>query len=259
MINTEAVTNNASNKLKLIKLDSKYEFIGKNLDTAIRTVKEMLDNGSQFSQNDYLDCYMGLKANGDFLLLDDLSVKVSDIYDAKRDLTYMYATDVEGFKKIKCYSETDCIKIAGKLLSDYYQHALRFRNRQKAFTSKQLHDFLFMEVDCILFTGHTMMDCFFTPQAYIDYLLGQCQLPLTADTKEMLITANEQYISLAPLAYFYKQVLSNPNINILVKDPDFANLLRKVTNIYYWEADLQAQKLLQLINKMLTKEGKQND
>ena len=64
MINTEAVTNNASNKLKLIKLDSKYEFIGKNLDTAIRTVKEMLDNGSQFSQNEYLSCYMGLKANG---------------------------------------------------------------------------------------------------------------------------------------------------------------------------------------------------
>lgn len=75
----------------------------------------------------------------------------------------------------------------------------------------------------------------------------------------MLITANEQYISLAPLVYFYKQVLSNPNINILVKDPDFANLLRKVTNIYYWDADLQTQKLLQLINKMLTKEGKQND
>ena len=256
MINTEVTTNNVSNKLKLIKLDSKYEFIGKNLDTAIRTVKEMLDNSSQFSQDEYLDCYMGLKANGDFLLLDDLSVKVSDIYDAKLDLTYMYATDVEGFKKIKHYSETDCITIAGKLLSDYYQHALRFRNRQKAFTNKQLHDFLFMEVEDILFTGHTMMDCFFTPQAYIDYLLGQCQLPLTADTKEMLIAANEQYILLAPPVYFYKQVLSNPNINILVKDPDFANLVRKVTNTYYWETDLQTQKLLQLINKMLTKEGK---
>ena len=259
MINTEVTTNNASNKLKLIKLDSKYEFIGKNLDTAIRTVKEMLDNGSQFSQDEYLDCYMGLKANGDFLLLDDLSVKISDIYDAKLDLTYMYATDVEGFKKIKHYSETDCITIAGKLLSDYYQHALRFRNQQKAFTNKQLHDFLFMEVEDILFTGHTMMDCFFTPQAYIDYLLGQCQLPLTAATKEMLITANKQYIALAPSVYFYKQVLSNPNINILVKDPDFANLVRKVTDIYYWGADLQTQKLLQLINKMLTKEGKLND
>lgn len=194
MINTEKATNNASNKLKLIKLDSKYEFVGKNLDSAIRTVKEMLDNGSQFSQDEYLSCYMGLKANGDLLLLDDLSVHVSDIYDAKLDLTYMYATDVECFHKIKHYSEIDCITIARKLLSDYYQHALRFRNRQKAFTSKQLHDFLSMEVDCsIPFPGHTMMDCFFTPQAYIDYLLGQCKLPLSQTATAILALPATNY------------------------------------------------------------------
>lgn len=64
MINTEKSTNNANSELEFIKLDSKDEFIGKNLDTAIRTVKEMLDNGSQLSQDEYLSCYMGLKANG---------------------------------------------------------------------------------------------------------------------------------------------------------------------------------------------------
>ena len=260
MINTEIVTNNANSKLEFIKLDSKYEFIGKNLDAAICTVKEMLDNSSQFSQDDYLDCYMGLKANGDFLLLDGISDDVSDIYNAKKGLIYLYATDVERFDKIKPYSEADCIKIAEKLLSDYYQQALGHRNWQKGLTNKRLSDFLSMEVeDIVLSKGtSTMMDCFFTPQAYINYLLGQCQLPLTTDAKKILRTACIDYVALEPV-YFYGQVFDIPNINILLKDSDFLNLIKRVPNIFYWKKDLQTQNLLQLINKMLTKEGKQND
>ena len=255
MINTEKTTNNANSKLEFIKLDSKDKFISKNLDTAIHAVKEMLDNGSQLSQDEYLSCYMGLKVNGDFLLLDGISDDVSDIYDTKKNFAYLYATDVECFKKIKRYSETDCIKIAKKLLSDYYQHAFKLRNWQKTITNKRLSYFLSMEVEDIVLGGRTMMDCFFTPQAYIDYLLGQCQLPLTTDAKNILRTACVEYVALEPV-YFYRQVFNIPNSNILIKDSDFLHLIKRVPNIFYYNKDLQVQKLLQLINKMLTKEGK---
>lgn len=252
MINTQIsaknmATKNNSNKLELIKLVAKDKFISNNLNSTIAFVKQTIKD-HQIDPEHTVACQIGLNSKGKLLLFNGMTTK-----DRLSAGGRLFAGTLMFFKN----NTNDYYKVAQQLLTDYYQHCFKLRNKQQSFTGKQINDFLNQTIGDI-FTDKTMIDCLFTPRAYIDYLLGQCQLPLTTDAKKILRTACEEYISYE-VTYFYLQVLNNPNISILIKDVDFANLVSQVLYSNTTVTDRQTNKSLHLIDTILTKEGKQND
>ena len=249
MINTQIsaknmATKNNSNKLELIKLVAKDKFISDNLNSTIAFVKQTIKD-HQIDPEHTVACQIGLNSKGKLLLFNGMTTK-----DRLSAGGRLFAGTLMFFKN----NTNDYYKVAQQLLTDYYQHCFKLRNKQQSFTGKQINDFLNQTIGDI-FTDKTMIDCLFTPRAYIDYLLGQCQLPLTTDAKKILRTACEEYISYE-VTYFYLQVLNNPNISILIKDVDFANLVSQVLYSNTTVTDRQTNKSLHLIDTILTKEGK---
>ena len=249
MINTQIsvnnkVTKNNLNKLKLIKLVAKDKFISDNLNSTIAFVKQTIKD-HQIDPEHTVACQIGLNSKGKLLLFNGMTTK-----DRLSAGGRLFAGTLMFFKN----NTNDYYKVAQQLLTDYYQHCFKLRNKQQSFTGKQINDFLNQTIGDI-FTDKTMIDCLFTPRAYIDYLLGQCQLPLTTDAKKILRTACEEYISYE-VTYFYLQVLNNPYISILIKDVDFANLVSQVLYSNTTVTDRQTNKSLHLIDTILTKEGK---
>lgn len=252
MINTQIsaknmATKNNSNKLELIKLVAKDKFISNNLNSTIAFVKRVIKD-HQSNPDCTIACQTGLNSEGKLLLFNGMTAK-----DRLSAGGRLFAGTTLFFKN----NTNNYYKVAQQLLTDYYQHCFKLRNKQQSFTGKQINDFLNQTIGDI-FTDKTMIDCFFTPRAYIDYLLGQCQLPLTTDTKEILRTACEEYISYE-VTYFYLQVLNNPNISILIKDVDFANLVSQVLYSNTTTTDRQTNKSLHLIDTILTKAERLND
>lgn len=255
MINTQMsasnmATKNDFNKLELIKLVAKDEFISNNLNSTIAFVKQTIKDRqfNPFNPDDTIICQTGLNSEGELLLFNGMTTK--DCLSAGGRL---FAGTLMFFKN----NTNNYYKVAQQLLTDYYQHCFKLRNKQQSFTGKQINDFLNQTIGDI-FTDKTMIDCLFTPRAYIDYLLGQCQVPLTTEAKEILKTACEEYISYE-VTYFYLQILNNPNIGILIKDVDFANLVSRVLYYNTTATDRQTNKSLHLIDTILTKAERQND
>ena len=251
MINTQIsaknmATKNNSNKLELIKLVAKDKFISNNLNSTIAFVKRVIKD-HQSNPDCTIACQTGLNSEGKLLLFNGMTAK-----DRLSAGGRLFAGTLMFFKN----NTNDYYKVAQQLLTDYYQHCFKLRNKQQSFTGKQINDFLNQTIGDI-FTDKTMIDCLFTPRAYIDYLLGQCQLPLTTDAKKILRTACEEYISYE-VTYFYLQVLNNPNISILIKDVDFANLVSQVLS-NTTVTDRQTNKSLHLIDTILTKAERLND
>lgn len=249
MINTQMPANNMAaknniNKLKLIKLVAKDKFISDNLNSTIAFVKQTIKD-HQIDPEHTVACQTGLNSKGKLLLFNGMTTK--DCLSAGGRL---FAGTLMFFKN----NTNNYYKVAQQLLTDYYQHCFKLRNKQQSFTGKQINDFLNQTIGDI-FTDKTMIDCLFTPRAYIDYLLGQCQVPLTTDVKKILRTACEEYISY-DVTYFYLQVLNNPNISILIRDGDFANLVSQVLYSNTTVTDRQTNKSLQLIDTILTKAEK---
>ena len=251
MINTQIsasdmATKNNANKLELIKLVAKDKFISNNLNSTIAFVKRVIKD-HQSNPDCTIACQIGLNSEGQLLLFNGMAAK-----DRLSAGGRLFGGTTLFFKVTNNY-----YKVAQQLLTDYYQHCFKLRNKQQSFTGKQINNFLNQTIGDI-FTDKTLIDCFFTPRAYIDYLLGQCQVPLSADTKEILRTACEEYISYE-VTYFYLQVLNNHNISILIKNVDFANLVSRVLYSNTTATGRQTNKSLHLIDTILTKAEKQND
>lgn len=249
MINTQMsvndmATKNNLNKLKLIKLVARDKFISNNLNSTITFIKQTIKD-HQINPDYTVACQTGLNSEGKLLLFNGMTTK--DCLSAGGRL---FGGTTLFFKN----NTNNYYKVAQQLLTDYYQHCFKLRNKQQSFTGKQINDFLNQTIGDI-FTDKTLIDCLFTPRAYIDYLLGQCQAPLTTDAKEILKTACEGYISYE-VTYFYLQVLNNPNISILIKDVDFANLVSRVFYYNTTTTDRQTNKSLHLIDTILTKAEK---
>lgn len=248
MINTQMsankmATKNNSNKLQLIKLVAKDKFISDNLNSTIAFVKRAIKD-RQFNPDCVIAYQIGLNSKGNLLLFNGMSRK--DRLSAGGRL--FGGTTL-------CFNATNnYYKVAYQLLTVYYQHCFKLRNKQQSFTGKQINDFLNQTIGDI-FTDKTMIDCLFTPKSYIDYLLGQCQLPLSANTKKLLRSSCEEYISYE-VTYFYLQVLNNPNISKLIKYTDFANLVSQVLYSNTTATDMQTNKLLHLIDTILMKAEK---
>lgn len=252
MINTQIsaknmATKNNSNKLELIKLVAKDKFISNNLNSTIAFVKRVIKD-HQSNPDCTIACQTGLNSEGKLLLFNGMTAK-----DRLSAGGRLFAGTLLFLKN----NTNNYYKVAQQLLTDYYQHCFKLRNKQQSFTGKQINDFLNQTIGDI-FTDKTMIDCLFTPRAYIDYLLGQCQVPLTTDAKKILRTACEEYISYE-VTYFYLQVLNNPNISILIKDVDFANLVSQVLYSNTTTTDRQTNKSLHLIDTILTKAERLND
>ena len=240
-------TKNNLNKLKLIKLVAKDKFISNNLNSAITFVKQTIKD-HQFDPDCTIACQIGLNSEGKLLLFNGMTAK-----DRLSAGDRLFGGTTLFFKN----NTNNYYKVAQQLLTDYYHHCFKLRNKQQSCTGKQINDFLNLTIGDI-FTDKTLIDCFFTPRAYIDYLLGQCQLPLSANAKEILRTACEEYISYE-VTYFYLQVLNNPNISILIKNVDFANLVSRVLYSNTTATDRQTNKSLHLIDTILTKAERLND
>lgn len=218
MINTEKTTNNASNKLKLIELGSLANFIDTYLKQTIAFVAKYVKEQKEYLIYDELSYVIGFNLNEKLALIFDETDYANNTTD---NANFILAGNSQLIKITDNYGQ-----MAQDMLTNYYQHYSLLKSKQPAWTGQQLNRYL-NENKLRLNFDFAATNLLFTPQAYIDYLLGQCKLPLSQKATAIFDTACYEYIAVES-QYFYTQVLVNTNLKAIMANYHFARLILQV-------------------------------
>ena len=211
MINTQKVTNHVSDKLKLIELGSLDNFIDTYLKQTIAFVARCIKEQKEYLIYDEFSYVIGFNFNKELAL----------IFDETDNANFILAGNSQLIKITDNYGQ-----MAQDILTNYYQHYSQLKSKQQSWTGQEINCHL-NENKLRLNFDFVATDLLFTPQAYIDYLLRQCKLPLSQTATAIFDTACYEYIAVES-QYFYTQVLANANLKAMIANHHFAKLILQV-------------------------------
>lgn len=211
MINTQKVANRVSDKLKLIELDSLDNFIDTYLKQTITFVARCIKEQKEYLIYDKFSYIIGFNINEELAL----------IFDETDNANFILAGNSQLIKITDNYGQ-----MAQDILTNYYQHYSQLKSKQQSWTGQETNCHL-NENKLRLNFDFVATDLLFTPQAYIDYLLRQCKLPLSQTATAIFDTACYEYIAVES-QYFYTQVLANANLKAMIANHHFAKLILQV-------------------------------
>lgn len=211
MINTQKVANRVSDKLKLIELDSLDNFIDTYLKQTITFVARCIKEQKEYLIYDKFSYIIGFNINEELAL----------IFDETDNANFILAGNSQLIKITDNYGQ-----MAQDILTNYYQHYSQLKSKQQSWTGQEINCHL-NENKLRLNFDFVATDLLFTPQAYIDYLLRQCKLPLSQTATAIFDTACYEYIAVES-QYFYTQVLANANLKAMIANHHFAKLILQV-------------------------------
>lgn len=211
MINTQKVANRVSDKLKLIELDSLDNFIDTYLKQTITFVARCIKEQKEYLIYDKFSYIIGFNINEELAL----------IFDETDNANFILAGNSQLIKITDNYGQ-----MAQDILTNYYQHYSQLKSKQQSWTGQEINCHL-NENKLRLNFDFVATDLLFTPQAYIDYLLRQCKLPLSQTATAIFDTACYEYI-VVESQYFYTQVLANANLKAMIANHHFAKLILQV-------------------------------
>lgn len=217
MINTQKVTNHVSDKLKLIELGSLDNFIDTYLKQTIAFVAKCVKEEKEYLC-DTFDYIMGFSINEELALISN---ETDYANNTTNNANFILAGDGQLIKITNNYCQ-----IAQDILTNYYQYYSQLKLKQQAWTGQQINCHL-SENMIRLNLDFATIEFLFTPKAYIDYLLGQCKLPLSQTATTIFDTACYKYMAVES-QYFYEQVLVNTNLKTLINNNHFARLIVQV-------------------------------
>ena len=218
MINTQKITNHVSDKLKLIELGSLDNFISTYLEQTIAFVAKCVNEQKEYLIYDKLIYIIGFNINEELALIFNETDYANNTTD---NTNFILASDTQLINITDNYGQ-----MAQDILTNYYQYYLQLKSKQPAWTGQQLNRYL-NENKLRLNLDFAATDFLFTPQAYIDYLLRQCKLPLSQKATGIFDTACYEYIAVES-QYFYTQVLVNTNLKAIIANYHFARLILQV-------------------------------
>lgn len=218
MINTQKVANHVSDKLKLIELGSLANFIDTYLKQTIAFVARCIKEQKEYLIYDEFSYIIGINLNEELALIFDETDYANNTTD---NANFILAGNSQLIKITDNYGQ-----IAQDILTNYYQHYSQLKSKQKSWTGQQLNCHL-NENKLRRNFDFVATDLLFTPKAYIDYLLGQCKLPLSQTATGIFDTACYEYIAVES-QYFYTQVLANANLKAMIANHHFARLILQV-------------------------------
>ena len=214
MINTQKIANNISDKLKLIELGSIDNFIGTYLKQTITFVAKCVKEQKEYLIYDKLRYVIGINLNEELALIFDET-------DSTDNANFILAGNNQLIKITDNYGQ-----MAQDILTNYYQYYSQLKSKQQSWTGQEIKCHL-NENKLRLNFDFAATDLLFTPKAYIDYLLGQCKLPLSQTATGIFDTACYKYIAVEG-QYFYTQVLADANLKAIIANYHFARLILQV-------------------------------
>lgn len=218
MINTQKVANHVSDKLKLIELGSLANFIDTYLKQTIAFVAKCVKEQKEYLIYDELSYVVGFNLNEKLALIFDETDYANNTTD---NANFILAGNSQLIKITDNYGQ-----MAQDILTNYYQYYSLLKSKRQSWTGQQINWYL-NENKLRLNLDFVAADLLFTPKAYIDYLLGQCKLPLSHTATAIFDTACYEYIA-AESQYFYTQVLANANLKAMIANHHFARLILQV-------------------------------
>lgn len=218
MINTQKVTNHVSDKLKLIKLGSLDNFIDTYLKQTITFVAKCVREQKEYLIYDKFSYIIGFNINEKLALICNETDYANNTTD---NANFILAGDNQLIKITDNYGQ-----MAQDILTNYYQYHSQLKLKQQSWTGQQINWYL-NENKLRLNLDFVTTDFLFTPKTYIDYLLGQCKLPLSQTATAIFDTACYKYIAVEG-QYFYTQVLANANLKAMIANYNFARLIFQV-------------------------------
>lgn len=218
MINTQKVTNHVSDKLKLIELGSLDNFIDTYLKQTIAFVAKCVKEQKEYLIYDELSYVIGFNLNEELALIFNETDYANNTTD---NANFILAGNSQLIKITDNYGQ-----MAQDILTNYYQHYSLLKSKQQSWTGQEINCYL-NENKLRRNFDFLATNLLFTPQAYIDYLLGQCKLPLNQTATGIFDTACYEYIAVES-QYFYTQVLANANLKATIANYHFARLVFQV-------------------------------